>query len=142
MVRVVLDTSVLVSAFLTPAGVAGTLLQEAENGAFLIYISSEILAEMSAVLSRSDKLKERYVYDDAAADAFIKALTASATLVSNLPEIDAVKLDPADNAIVAAAVKADAHYLVSGDSHLLSLGDDRGIRIVAPREFHDLLMTI
>jgi uncharacterized protein len=50
-----------------------------------------------------------------------------------------VPLDPKDDVIVATAIRAQAEYLVTGDRHLLSLGSYRGIQIVTPRRFLNLL---
>jgi predicted nucleic acid-binding protein len=48
--------------------------------------------------------------------------------------------DPKDDMVAATAVAAGADYLVTGDRrHLLSLGDYKGIRIVTPRQFLDLI---
>ena len=48
-------------------------------------------------------------------------------------------LDPKDDMVVATAVVARADYLVSGDRHLLSLGQYEGTRILTPRQLLDLL---
>jgi len=48
--------------------------------------------------------------------------------------------DPKDNPVVATAVAGKADYLVTGDrTHLLPLGEYRGVRMVSPRAFFDLL---
>ena len=41
-----------------------------------------------------------------------------------------IKEDPDDNLILATAVGGRANYIVSGDRHLLDLGEFRGIKIV------------
>ena len=48
--------------------------------------------------------------------------------------IDAVK-DPTDNRILECAAASGSDYLVSGDKHLLKLGQYQGIKIVSPADF-------
>ena len=42
--------------------------------------------------------------------------------------------DPDDDLFVTAAVEGQADYIVSGDPHLLDLGEYLGVKIVSPRE--------
>ena len=69
MPRVVLDTNVLVSALITPAGASARLLVELRAGAFEVVLSPLLLAELREVLGR-DKFR-RYV-SAAEADAFVE----------------------------------------------------------------------
>jgi putative PIN family toxin of toxin-antitoxin system len=135
-----LDSSVLVSALLTPRGPAGQLLDAAEAGAFRLCLSREILAETAEALLRAPKLQARYGFDRATLEAFCDGLATTAELVADLPTLRAVPRDPKDNPIVATAVAARADYLVTGDRrHLLPLGSYGDVRIVAVRTFLDLL---
>lgn len=54
-------------------------------------------------------------------------------------DITAVADDPDDHKFLEAAVAGDVDYLVSGDQHLLDLDSFRGISIVEPRSFYELL---
>lgn len=141
MARAVLDTSVLVSAFLTPSGVSGRLLAAAERGDFVLCLSSTIVAELRKVLLREPKLQRRYDYGPPAVDNFCRGLAGLADLVTDLPDLTgAVPLDPKDDMVVATAVAARADVLVTGDRrHLLALGRYGAIRIVGPRAFLDEL---
>lgn len=141
MARVVLDSSVLISAFLTPRGTCAELLRAGERGAFVLCLSPELLADMVSPLLRERKLQARYRYDAAKVAAFCRHLGILAERVADLPKLaGAVPLDPKDDVIVATAVKAQADYLVTGDRrHLLSLGEYEGIRIVTPRQLLELL---
>jgi predicted nucleic acid-binding protein len=46
----------------------------------------------------------------------------------------AVSADPDDDALLATALSADAHLIVSGDAHLLNLKHYQGIPIVTAAE--------
>lgn len=138
--RAVLDSSVLISAFLTPHGVSARLLDAAERAMFELCISREILDETRQSLkTKLKRIRRYYAYPDEKVDLFIDGLVADAEMVSDLPRIRVVALDPKDDVIVATALQAKADFLVTGDRHLLSLGSHDGIRIVPPRQFLDLL---
>lgn len=47
--------------------------------------------------------------------------------------------DPKDLPVLGTALAAVAAYLVTGDHHLLDLQQYRGIRIISPREFLELV---
>lgn len=47
--------------------------------------------------------------------------------------------DPDDDVVVACAVAGDADYIVSGDRHLLKLGEHNDIPILRPTIFLALL---
>ena len=140
MLKAVLDSSVLISAFFTPPGVPGQVLDAAESGVFTLCLSREILTETVGVLLRNTKLQARYGYGRENVDEFCDGLAAIAQQVSDLPQLQAVPLDPKDNMVVATALAAKADYLVTGDRrHLLSLGSYEGIKIITPRQFLDML---
>lgn len=141
MTRAVLDSSVLVSAFLTPRGTSAEVLRRAECGAFVLCLSEQIVFESTRSLRLKTQRIRRYYpdYSDAQIDRFAELLLATAELSDELRVIRVVPLDPKDDVIVATAVKARADFIVTGDRHLLDLGSHDGIRIVTPRQFLDLL---
>ncbi|PTL35659.1 hypothetical protein CLG94_07790 [Candidatus Methylomirabilis limnetica] len=47
--------------------------------------------------------------------------------------------DPPDDHYLECAIEGDADYIVSGDQHLLELGEYQGIRILTPRAFLNIL---
>ncbi len=141
MIRAVLDSSVLISAFLTPRRLPNTVLDAAEGGIFTLCLSPAILEETRGSLVRKVKRIRRYYdYPDEQIEAYIEGLAGMAELVTDLPAIRAVPDDPKDDMVVATAVAAKADYLVTGDrKHLLKLGTYEGIRIVGVREFLGVL---
>ena len=140
MTRVVLDSSVLVSAFLKPGGTSATLLAHAREGAFVLCVSRELIQETAAALGR-DKHQRRARFTPEEVARFCVLLGQVAERVEGeLPEIHAVPGDPKDDMIVATAVAAKADYLVTGDRrHLLPLGAYQGVRILSVREFLEIL---
>ena len=141
MHKAVLDTTVLVSAFLKPVpeGPAFRLLALASTGAFELYLSDDILAETSDVLLNRKHLRKRYDYPDSAVDQFCQGLADLAVaVISDPPPVQVVR-DPNDNMIVACALVADADYTVTRDKDLLSLGCHKSIEMITPEAFLQVL---
>jgi putative PIN family toxin of toxin-antitoxin system len=136
MPKVVIDTTVAVSAFLNarPGGAAFDLLDLCRTGAFELILSNEILEEMADVLLTRGHLRRRFQYTDADAVEFCQELARMATLAQDIPEITVVR-DPADDMVLACALAAGAEYLVTRDNDLLSLGTYREIEIITPEVF-------
>src|SRR5437016_9621688 len=122
MPSAVLDSTVLISAFLVQRGVSNELLRHAREGAFLLCLSAEILDEAQGVLLDEERRhRQRYHYLNEEAIHFIEGLRVFAHLVTDLPQVTVVIRDPNDDMVVATAERAQAAYIVTRDQDLLSL---------------------
>ncbi len=140
MPRAVLDSSVLVSAFLTPHGSVVRLLRDPARSCYQLCLSEAILTETAETLLGKSKLRRYAEYADDDVRNYIRWLLTQAEIVADTPASRVVPNDPKDDAIIAAAVAAKADYLVTGDrAHLLPIGEYQGIRIISPREFLEIL---
>ncbi len=131
--KVVLDSVVLVSAFLTK-GLASELLALCAARSEP-YTAEEILQEVHRVLLEKEHIRSRYKYSGADVEAFVSRLQEIFIIVGPLPEVQVVERDPKDDMIIACALLAKADYIISRDIHLLDLRTYRGIRIVPPEDF-------
>jgi len=61
------------------------------------------------------------------------------TIVRPEQAVDVIPEDPEDNKVLECALEAQADYIVSGNHHLLNLGEFRGIRIVTSAELMKIL---
>ena len=117
MLRVVLDSSVLISAFHTPRGTCAELLRAGGRGAFVPCLSPEPLADMAAPLLRDQSSDERS--PATTRPRWRPSVATSATWPSGSPTSElsgAVPLDPKDDVIRGhRGGKAQADYLVAGD---------------------------
>ena len=129
----VIDSTVLVSAFLTEGGVSAELLRFARAGVFLVFLSEDILTETEHTLGY-DRIRERYTYTDDDVADFLNRLRIAATLVDQLPELAVVR-DPNDDMVVATAQRAQAAYIVTRDRDLLTLQQYEDITIITPEAF-------
>jgi uncharacterized protein len=140
MPRAVLDSSVLVSAFVTPHGSVVRLLRDPVRSRYDLCLSDAILAETAEVLLAKSKLRRYAAYADDDVRDYIRWLLTQAEMVADRPAPRVVPGDPKDDPIIAAAVAAKADYLVTGDrAHLLPIGEYQGIRIISPRTFLEIL---
>lgn len=87
--KVVLDSSTLVSAFISPAGSPAALLVHASQGAFSLYVSEEILAETTRALLRQ-RITAHYGHTPKDVARFLALITQTAQVVSDLPELPAI----------------------------------------------------
>ena len=124
MLRVALDTNVLVSALISD-GKSRELLKMGIVKQYAIVISDLILKELALVLSRP---KFKTSQDEV--QRVIVALMRTAEVVNVTSKLKAVKEDPKDDMIVDTAYDGNANMIVTGDSHLLALNEYREINIV------------
>ncbi len=125
MLRVVLDTNVLVSAVVSD-GNSRELLKKGITGQYHLILSDLILKELITVLRRPKfKTSEDEVH------RIILALIRTADVVSVNTRIKVVKQDPKDDMVVETAVDGEAGVIVTGDEHLLVMKSFRRIRIVS-----------
>jgi uncharacterized protein len=134
MPSAVLDSTILVSAFLTPGGAADAVLQGGMEDRFRCYLAAESIAETTRRLL-APRLQQRYAYTAADVGVFALTLRASFTVFSALPPLSGIVRDPNDDMILACAVAAAAEYVVTRDLDLLSLGTYAGIAIMTPEAF-------
>lgn len=140
MPRTVLDSSVLVSAFVTPHGSVVRLLRDPARSRYELCLSEFILTETAETLLSKSRLRRYASYADTDVRDFIRWLLAQAEMIADLPALRAVANDPKDDPIIATAVAAKAAYLVTGDrAHLLPLREHEGVRILSPREFLEVI---
>ena len=135
----VVDTSVLVSAFLFPQSVPGRVLRLAAEGVYTLHFSPIILEELKRSL-RNPRLRNSYACTDEQIEAWCATLHETGNCIAGpLPDIAGVCRDPDDDHVIAAAVAVRAEAIVTGDKDLLVLGRYRDIRILAARDFLDAL---
>lgn len=136
--NVILDSSVLVSAFLTRGRAASEILDYASRGAYRLCLSPILLEEVRRALLRP-KLLAAYRYRPEAVELFCDNLIKIAHLVNELPEIRRTGRDPDDEHVIAAAIAGGAEWIVTGDDDLLTLGQYESICIVTVRDFLETL---
>jgi len=127
--RVVIDTNVFVSGVFWK-GPPAAVLEAWRDGRIELVLSPAILDEYQRVGTELNRL---FPAIDLNPILGMLALNSRMMQDSELPE--RLCSDPADDKFIAAAVAANADYVVSGDKALLKVREYRGVRIVAPSTF-------
>jgi len=127
-VRVVFDTNIYISAYITPGGRAEAALLRAVQGEVELFTSIPILTETAR------KLREKFKWDDEHITAAVRHAAAVGTVVKPAVTL-AVLADEPDNRILECALEAKAELIVTGDRHLLELGEYEGVKMVTLAEF-------
>lgn len=123
--RVVLDTNTVVSGLLWQ-GAPRRLLERADDAGLILYSSAPLIAELYRVLTYP-RVAPRLAAVGADPAALVTLYAHRVVVVepANIPP--AIAADPDDDAVLACALAAQADVIVSGDSHVLALGEFRDI---------------
>jgi hypothetical protein len=132
VLRVTADTNIFISG-LNFAGIPRQILNLAESGAIRLAVSGDILDEVTRVLRR-----EKFGWPQAEIDCALTQISRFAEHVEPKQRIDAIAGDPTDGRILECAVASRSEYLVTGDHHLLKLGQFGGTKIVKPADFLEI----
>jgi putative PIN family toxin of toxin-antitoxin system len=125
----VLDSSVVVAAFLSSRGASAEILRLwRDEKAFQIITSDPILEEMVRVLL--DHGTAASTVED-----FVTAIHLQALVTDNLYVVRHIQEDPSDDIFLAAALEGQADYIVTLDRHLLRIGLYHSVHIVRPADF-------
>ena len=132
--RVVLDTNVLISSFISAKGAPAQIFDLWQAGELEIVTSQEALDELQGVLTHP-RVSSRLRFSDEQLQGFLVLLREHALFLEDLSVTAVIAADPDDDAFLALALSSSAQYIVSGDGHLLDLGVYQDIAIVTPAAF-------
>ncbi len=131
--RVVFDTNILLSAFLTQGGVAQQLFAKAV-ASHAVLSSEYILQEAVKKLSGKLKVPEREI------GSFMRYVRARMTVIDLPEKVARIDFkDPKDIPILQLLEAAGVHYFVTGDKKLLELKKHKQTLILSLREALELL---
>lgn len=134
-VKVVIDTNIIISAFISPFGASAQIFELFLQGNIINYTSEEIIEELAMVISRPkfigsiENRDKQFMIDNFRALSFI---------IYPAYHEKVIIADPQDDKFINCALTANAD-IVSGDRHLLELRKHKTVRILSPREFLERL---
>jgi len=138
VLRVVLDANVYVSALIRPEGAPGQIVKRfLREDSFEIVLSPAIVEETVRALGYPKVRK--YIHAGVDPGLWFEDVILLAQFVAGDHEFDGVSVDSDDDKYFAAAVESNATLIVTGDPDLLTVKEYRGVRVVTPRVFMDLL---
>jgi len=125
--RVVLDTNVLIAAFIAH-GVCNELLEHCALNHDII-LSAFILNELK------EKLVTKFRFTSREANRAVRLLASRGTTVAPQELAEPVCRDPDDDNVIATAVTGSCDCIVTGDKDLLVLKNALGIPVISPSYF-------
>ena len=136
LLRVVVDTNVIVSGFINKSGHPHQLISKLRENLFELVVTRELWLEYEEVLSRP-KLIRMFKVSEEEIIAVLRRIQRGAILVK--PSALPIEVrDPKDQKVLATALGGKADYLVTGDEDLLILKDTDKLgrlKIVGVKEF-------
>lgn len=130
--KIVVDTNVVFSGLFF-GGVPGKILENILNGGYKIVLSEGIVDEYRDVIIRYGKKKKAL---DLSSPLEIIDLLISSSLFIDADEIVTPKCaDPDDIKFLQVAMASKAKCLISGDKHLLDVGEYPGGIVLKAQDF-------
>lgn len=134
MIRVVVDTNVLVSGLISPEGFPAKIIDFWQERKYILVTSKAILQEMERVLNYPRISRKYQIGKEIIAD-YLRGFSVFAEVCRPTKRVFIIRNDPHDNKFIEAAVNGKADLIVSGDHHLLDLKEYQGIKIFTAKEF-------
>jgi len=143
----VFDCTVFLQALANRKGPAYACKELVDDGKVVLFLSPDVLAEVTDVLNRPEIRKSLKTITPERVERFLADIAAKATTISEVPKQFTYARDPKDEPYLNLALAARAEYLVAWDKDLLALMDDktpdgkdfcerfRGLAILTPVEF-------
>jgi putative PIN family toxin of toxin-antitoxin system len=132
MMRVVIDTNVVLSGLIKPASVPGQVLRAWRNGSIRLVLSEFLIEEIAVTLARP-KIQALVPWPAAQIDRFVLELRAFCDVVEPAELNFKYPRDPDDIPVLATLIASGADLLVTGDRDLLVLREEYPIE--TPAEF-------
>lgn len=132
MMRVVIDTNVVLSGLIKPDSVPGHVLRAWRDGSFRFVLSEFLLEEIAVTLARP-KIQALVPWPAAQINRFVLELRAFCDVVEPADLDFKYPRDSDDIPVLAALIASGADLLVTGDRDLLALREQYPIE--TPAEF-------
>ena len=132
MMRVVLDSNVILSGLMSPKGTTGQIIQAWKDNQLTLLVCEAQLEEIKRVLAYP-KIQKRLNWSAEKINLFVKLLAYRSEYIDISGVKAYVPQDEDDEMLLATLIAAKADYLVSGDSDLLALRESYAI--ITPAQF-------
>jgi len=131
MLRVVLDSNVILSGLMSPKGTTGQIIQAWKDNRLTLLTCEAQLEEIKRVLAYP-KIQKRLNWSAEKIILFVKLLAYRSEYVDISGVKAYVPQDKDDEMLLATLIAAKADYLVSGDSDLLALRESMSLSLHCP----------
>lgn len=137
MIRITVDTNILISATFWH-GSSEKIIDKVENKEITLVLSEPILEEYYKVLNY-DEIKEKIKNKGLEMKQSVLRISTISEIIDIKSKIDLIKDDPSDNKFIECAIDGKADYIISKDNHLLRFKEYKGIKIITPEEFLEIV---
>jgi uncharacterized protein len=130
MIRAVIDTNVVVSAFLNRSGSPAKVLDGAYKGKFVMLADEKIIEEYRRVLSYAEfKIEEKET------GAFINFVLHNAIICGECQKLKDLKIPEDDTKFIEVADELKADFIITGNKKHFNFEKYHDSRIINPAEF-------
>ena len=123
MIRIVLDSNVLISALFWE-GNERSILEGCNSGKYASVTSHQIIKETEKVLRKKFKLPEEKIR------AYIQDILVMSDMIFIKGILNVIENDPDDNMVLETALTGKADYIITGDKHLLKIKTYEEVKIL------------
>ncbi|MBI3622914.1 putative toxin-antitoxin system toxin component, PIN family [Candidatus Pacearchaeota archaeon] len=134
MMRIVADTNVFLSGIFWKGNFSSQIIDLWRNRRIDLVSSIPIIDELTKNL-KGFKIK----MSEDSVQEWENVILENSLLVEPEEKIEIVKDDKDDNKFIEAAVTGKANYIITQDNHLLKIKEFKGIKILTPKEFLDIV---
>ena len=131
--KLVLDTNIFISAFYrggNPQKVIGRIIEGLDE----LYISNEILNEITAVMARP-----KFKTQPEIIERYIRTIEKIGKKVFISGKLKGICRDKEDDDIIECGILCGADYLITGDIDLLVIESYRNIKIVTVKKYFEIV---
>lgn len=129
--RIVLDTNVIIATFAT-RGLCAEIFE-------ICLLEHNIVSSEHILSETKEKLMEKLRLTEKEAENIIVYLKENTVTVVCKDTAINVCRDNDNNKIIETAVSGSAEIIITGDKDLLTIKDYKGIKIISPRDFWELM---
>lgn len=137
MIKIVVDTNIVISALLNPKRNPSFVISLILGGKLKLCLSKAIFKEYKEVLSRPKFSK----LDRGAIREMLTLLKEISLWVDPIEKVDLIKEDPDDNIFLECAQEANADFIITGNNKHFPKSIFKTALIVNPSEFIELVTT-
>lgn len=135
MIKAVIDTNVYISGTFWH-GSSREIIHLAKLEKIIVGVSQPLLDELFNVMTNPKK-QFKLSYEEA--NIVVDDYKKFAVLIKPDIKLSIIKEDQADNRVLETAICMNANFIITGDPHLKDIKYYRGILIVPPKEFLNIV---
>lgn len=132
MIRVVLDSNIIVSGFPAESGLLAQIIRLWADERIVVMVSQHIINEVETAWQKPYWQRRFPKYRAARAMRTLERQSRRVLIGDSAPKVASHRQD---DLVIATAVNGEADYLITGDKELRTVGEYQGVKIRTPQEF-------